>query len=145
MLGRLDAGALSLSEVCRFPNEPVRQNGSLRWDIQRLWQEIQRGLDRASSSPLESIGVDTWGCDYALLDAAGHLVEDPYHYRDTRTVGAMEAVWQRVSREEIYAITGIQFLVFNTLYQLYAACQSTPKVVEAATSLPRFPTSSTTG
>jgi len=139
MLGRLDAGILSLSEVCRFPNEPVRQNGSLRWDIIRLWNEIRGGLDRASTSPLASLGVDTWGCDYALLDAAGKLVENPYHYRDNRTLGVMEAVWQRVSREEIYAITGIQFLVFNTLYQLYAACQSTPKVIESAASFGTIP------
>ena len=78
----------------------------------------------------DSIGVDTWGCDYALLDARGKLVEQPYHYRDVRTDGVMEAVWQRVSREEIYAITGIQFLVFNTLYQLYAACQKNPALID---------------
>ena len=139
MLGCLDAGVLSLSEVCRFPNEPVQQNGSLRWDIVRLWNEIRRGLDRASTRPLASLGVDTWGCDYALLDAVGKLVENPYHYRDRRTVGAMEAVWHRVSREEIYSITGIQFLVFNTLYQLYAAGQSTPKVLESAASFATIP------
>jgi rhamnulokinase len=139
MLGRLNAGVLSLDEVCRFPNEPIRQNGSLRWDIARLWDEIRRGLNQASEAPLRSIGVDTWGCDYALLDAAGRLVENPYHYRDTRTAGVMEAVWQRVPREEIYRITGIQFLVFNTLYQLYAACQSTPAVVQSAASFGTIP------
>jgi rhamnulokinase len=139
MLGRLHAGVLSLNEVCRFANEPVRDHGSLHWDILRLWLEIKRGLDRASGSPLESIAVDTWGCDYALLGERGQLLENPYHYRDTRTEGVMEAVWQRVSREQIYAITGIQFLPFNTLYQLYAACRATPKLFDAAATLLTIP------
>jgi len=139
MLGRLGGGVLSLDEICRFPNGPVRDNGSLRWDIRRLWSEIRRGLDRSADRKPESIGLDTWGCDYALLDARGQLVEQPYHYRDVRTDGVMEAVWQRVSREEIYAITGIQFLVFNTLYQLYAACQKNPELIASAASFGTIP------
>jgi rhamnulokinase len=139
MLGRLHAGMLSLNEVCRFANEPVHQHGSLHWDILRLWLEIKRGLERAADTPLASIGVDTWGCDYALVGERGELLENPYHYRDTRTDGVMEAVWQRVSREQIYAATGIQFLQFNTLYQLYAACRATPKLIEAATTLLTIP------
>src|SRR5215208_7146160 len=82
MLGELKSGALSLREVCRFPNEPVRQHGTLRWDIERLWDEIRGGLDTAARAGVESIGVDTWGCDYALLDERGSLLENPYHYRD---------------------------------------------------------------
>ena len=139
MLGRLQNGILTLDEVCRFPNQPIHQGPSLRWDINRLWAEIRRGLDRASSTPLQSVGVDTWGCDYALLDERGHLLENPYHYRDTRTDGVMEAVWQRVGRDRIYSITGTQFLVFNTLYQLYAACQATPEVIAAARSFGTIP------
>ena len=139
MLGRLCKGVLSLDEVCRFPNGPVRDNGSLRWDINRLWREIRSGLDRSADRKPESIAVDTWGCDYALLDSRGELVEEPYHYRDVRTDGVMEAVWQRVSKDEIYSITGIQFLVFNTLYQLYAACQATPKLIESAESFGTIP------
>jgi rhamnulokinase len=139
MLGRLEAGMLSLEEVCRFPNGPIDENGSLRWDITRLWNEIRGGLALASRVPLRSVGVDTWGCDYALLDAAGRLVENPYHYRDTRTAGVMEAVWARVPRDEIYRITGIQFLVFNTLYQLYAACRTTPSVIQSAASFGTIP------
>src|SRR4051812_34053998 len=139
MLGRLGGGVLSLDEICRFPNGPVRDNGSLRWDIRRLWSEIRRGLDRSADRKPESIGIDTWGCDYALLDARGQLVEQPYHYRDVRTDGVMDAVWQRVSREEIYAITGIQFLVFNTLYQLYAACQKNPELIASAASFGTIP------
>src|SRR6185295_15202701 len=126
MLGRLRSGILELTEIHRFPNQPVRQNGSLRWNVRGLWSEMKRGLELVPDSSLASIGVDTWGVDYALLDARGELVEDPYHYRDARTNGMMDAVFERVPREEIYALTGIQFLAFNTLYQLYAACRSTP-------------------
>lgn len=139
MLGRLDRGVLSLSEVCRFPNEPVRQHGTLRWNIEALWAEIRRGLERASGDRIQSVGVDTWGCDYALLDERGNLVETPYHYRDARTNGVPEAVWQRVSFDRIYSVTGIQHLVFNTLYQLYAACRSTPEVIAAARSFGTIP------
>ena len=87
MLGRLDREVLALGEVCRFPNEPIRQQGSLRWNIEKLWAEIRRGLEVAASGSIQSVGVDTWGCDYALLDADGRLVETPYHYRDARTSG----------------------------------------------------------
>lgn len=109
MLGRLRSGVLSLEEIHRFPNQPIRRAGSLRWDVRALWGEMKRGmqlgLDRAEA--LTSIGVDTWGVDYALLDERGELVEEPYHYRDDRTAGIMDAVFARVSRETIYSITGI--------------------------------------
>ena len=139
MLGRLQSGILTLDEVSRFPNEPVQQSGSLQWDILRLWLEIRRGMERASNTAIESIGIDTWGCDYALLGERGALLENPYHYRDPRTKGIMEAVWERVSREQIYSITGIQFLVFNTLYQLYAACRSMPRLIDAAATFGTIP------
>ena len=92
----------------------------MRWDLPQLWSEMRKGLDQAASDgvAVESIGVDTWGCDYGLLDARGDLVGNPYHYRDTRTDGVMEEVFARVSRTRIYDITGIQFLPFNTIYQL---------------------------
>ena len=139
MLGRLHGGVLSLTELRRFPNEPVDHHGSLQWDILRLWFEIRRGLERAFDTPIASIGVDTWGCDYALLGEQGNLLENPYHYRDSRTAGMMDAVWQRVSREQIYAVTGVQFLTFNTLYQLYAACRSSPRLIDAATRFGTIP------
>lgn len=139
MLGRLRAGVLDLTEVHRFSNEPVRQNGSFRWDVLRLWLEAQRGLERASPAPLESVGVDAWGCDYALIGERGDLLENPYHYRDTRTDGIMEAVCNQIGRERIYAVTGVQFLPFNTLYQLSAACRFTPKLVAAAGAVVTIP------
>src|SRR5262249_31978304 len=133
--GRLETGVLSLTEICRFGNEPVHEDGSLRWDLRRLWQHMQGALDQVSADPrgLDSMGVDAWGCDYGLLDERGELVGNPYHYRDPRTDGIMQSVFERVSRERIYDITGIQFLTFNTLYQLIAASRLTPHQLESAT------------
>lgn len=135
ILGSFDSGVLDITEVCRFPNEPLCEKNSLRWDILRLWSEIQRSLTRLDVPCLDGIGVDTWGVDYALLNRSGELVENPYHYRDARTEGVMQEVLQRIPREEIYACTGIQFLPFNTLYQLYAANLATPKTIAAADKL----------
>lgn len=139
VLGRVDGGAIAIEEVCRFPNQPIRENGTTRWDIRQIWTEMQRALARLADEPLESIGVDGWGVDYALLDGRGQLLENPYHYRDARTDGMMEALFERVSRERVYSTTGIQFLQINTLVQLFAACRRTPEVVDAARSLVTIP------
>jgi rhamnulokinase len=136
---QLKSGILEIREAERFANEPVTVRGSLHWDILRLWREIQGALNRLSHVKLDSIGVDTWGVDYALLGERGELIENPYHYRDSRTAGVMERVFRRVSRKEIYAITGIQFLPFNTLYQLYAANESTPTLLKTARCLLTIP------
>jgi rhamnulokinase len=139
--GHLRTGLLSLTEICRFDNDPIREDGSLRWDLPRLWQHMRGALDRVSADPrgLDSIGVDTWGCDYGLLDERGQLVGNPYHYRDPRTDGIMQSAFERVSRERIYEITGIQFLTFNTLYQLMAASRTTPDQLQAATAFGTIP------
>jgi rhamnulokinase len=139
MLGRFRSGVLDVSEVHRFVNEPVRQNGSLHWDVLRIWLELKQGMERAAAVPVDSIGVDAWGCDYALVGEQGVLLQNPYHYRDKRTDGVMEAVFERVTADEIYAVTGIQFLPFNTLYQLYAACRATPRLIDAAISFGTIP------
>lgn len=136
---RLRDGFLDIQEVHRFPNEPVRQHGSLHWDILRLWLEMRRSFEKVPTAALESIGVDAWGCDYALLGEQGTLLQNPYHYRDSRTDGIMDVVFQRVSAEKIYAITGIQFLPFNTLFQLYAASKATPKLLDAASTFATIP------
>ena len=138
MLGRLRGGVIDVQEVHRFANDAVRQNGSLQWDILRIWQEMRRALDLVTV-PIESVGVDTWGVDYALLGENGNLLENPYHYRDTRTEGMMDAVFERVSRERIYSVTGIQFLPINTIFQLYAACVLTPRLVDASRALVTIP------
>jgi rhamnulokinase len=139
IVGQLRSGILTLKEVHRFHNEPVRWNGTLQWDILRLWLEMRRGLEAAADTRLASVGVDAWGVDYALLGERGNLLENPYHYRDGRNAGMMDAVFERVSREKIYTITGIQFLQINTLYQLFAACRSTPRLIDAADSLLTIP------
>src|SRR6188474_1510986 len=107
VLGRLEHGALSIRELSRFRNEPIRVDGSLRWDVDSLWRGVTTGL-AAATEPLASVAVDTWGCDYALLGRDGSLVEPPYHYRDRRTDGVMARVFARVSRDRIYRTTGIQ-------------------------------------
>jgi rhamnulokinase len=135
LLGELRDGIVSVREVRRFANEAVRLNGALQWDILQIWQEMKRSLERVDGVRLDSVGVDTWGVDYALLGERGNLLENPYHYRDARTEGMMDAVFERVSRDRIYAVTGIQFLPINTLFQLYAACVQTPGLVDASHAL----------
>jgi len=132
ILGRLHDGVLDITEVCRFPNEPLHETSSLRWDIRRLWSEMRRAFTLVPVDRLDGIGVDTWGVDFALVDQSGELIENPFHYRDSRTEGIMEEVCKLIGREEIYARTGIQFLPFNTLYQLYAACRATSQSIAAA-------------
>lgn len=122
MLGQIDNhGKLVLSQAHRFPNTPVALPGVLHWDILRLWAEIQEGLARAAhdaGASLVSVGLDTWGVDFGLLDRNGVLLGNPVHYRDGRTDGMMEAAFARVPRAEIFERTGIQFMQFNSLYQL---------------------------
>ncbi len=123
MLGSLEGGSLSLEELHRFPNTPVRVLSSLHWDALRLFHEICHGLaiaGRERRLELDGIGIDTWGVDFALLAADGSLCGNPRHYRDSRNNGMLEKVLSIVPREEIFAHTGVQFMQINTLIQLYA-------------------------
>lgn len=119
ILGRFDGARVTLEEIHRFANEGVRVNDSLHWDTARLWSEIKLALARAPRE-VASIGLDTWGVDFGLLDRDDHLIGNPFHYRDARTDGMMDAVFQIVARQEIFEQTGIQFMPINTLYQLFA-------------------------
>lgn len=121
VVGKFDAQQFSLEQVHRFPNRPVRVAGHLHWDALRLFDEIQTGIQLAAKrcGALTSVGVDTWGVDFGLLDKNGTLIANPYHYRDHRTDGVMEQVFERVPRAEVFRTTGIQFMQLNTLYQLY--------------------------
>jgi len=138
VLGRLQSGILTTEDVHRFPNEPVEYGGSLHWDVARLWFEVRKALARVET-PLSGVGIDAWGVDYALLGERGELLQNPYHYRDHRTLGVMEEVFQRVPKEEIYRATGIQFMPINTLYQLFAAERDTPGIVKAAKRMVTIP------
>lgn len=132
VLGRVHAGIITTEEVHRFGNQAVEYGGSLHWDAPRLWFEMRKALGSLEKIQLSGIGVDTWGVDYALLGERGELLQNPFHYRDKRTDGVMEQVFQKVSKDEIYSQTGIQFMPINTLYQLYAAKQATPELFTSA-------------
>ena len=138
-LGSFDGERVHLQEIHRFPNVPVRVADGLHWDVLRIVHEVKEGLARAAreSGNPASVGVDTWGVDFALLDRDGALVSNPYHYRDPRTEGMMERAAERVPEEEIYRTTGIQFMPLNTLYQLLAFEDS--PLLEAAYTLLMMP------
>jgi rhamnulokinase len=139
VLAQLHSGILTTEEIHRFPNEPVEYGGSLHWDVARLWFEMRRTLAKLEDTQLAGIGVDAWGVDYALLGERGELLQNPYHYRDRRTNGVMEEVFRKVSREEIYSVTGIQFMPINTLYQLYVSQRDTPAILRSAEHLLTIP------
>lgn len=128
--GTLADGRLELKEIARFPNKPVHQNSTLRWNIDDLVQNVETAVN--SQTDYASVGVDTWGVDYVLLDANLNRVEDPYHYRDARTEGVMG----RLATRELYQTTGIQFLPFNTIFQL--ASQPVPKEAKHFLTIPDY-------
>jgi rhamnulokinase len=131
VVASLAGGHLAIEPAARFANTPLQIGESLRWNIDDLWAHMRAALEGVDA-PLASIGVDTWGCDYALLDSAGQLLEPPYHYRDGRTAGVMTRVVDRLGRDRIYETTGIQFLPFNSLYQLAAARQAESQALSKA-------------
>jgi len=120
MLGVVSANKIRLEEIHRFINGPVEQNGSLRWDFSRLMSEVKTGIGKAAkeSNDIAGIGVDSWGVDFGLLDEKGNLIENPYHYRDSRTNGMIEKACEFLPKRDIYEHTGIQFMQLNTVYQL---------------------------
>jgi rhamnulokinase len=142
VIGRYDGERLTLTPIHRFANGPVSVLGSLYWDALRLYSEIKAGLAlyrRQVDEPLESIGIDTWGVDMALLDANGQLLANPRHYRDPRTDGILQAAFERVPREEMFEYTGLQFMQFNTLFQLYAMRLAGDPTLDAADALLMMP------
>jgi rhamnulokinase len=122
MLGTLDAGRISLAELHRFPNVPVKAGGALHWNIDALFAELRAGLKKAASTklPIASLSTDSWGVDYVLYDQQGEILPPVWHYRDARTARGVENVKTRVDWPTIYSETGIQFMALNTLYQLAA-------------------------
>jgi len=133
VVGRLHGGRLELEVVHRFPNIPVQVTDGLHWDVLRLFGEMKNGLREAARDDAEitSIGVDTWGVDAALLDGRGVLLCNPYHYRDSRTDGAMDELFKVVDRTEVFEQTGIQFMQLNTLYQLFVQKKQNPELLDA--------------
>ncbi|HNQ72019.1 MAG TPA: rhamnulokinase family protein [Verrucomicrobiota bacterium] len=141
--GRVIAGIwngrrLRLEEVHRFPNGGVVLGDSLRWDLLRLWAEIQTGLALAQQKHgrrIVSVGADTWGVDFVLLNRQNEILGQPYHYRDARTRGALARAFKQVPRAAIFAQSGLQFLEFNSLYQLLAWQRHAPELLAAAQTL----------
>ena len=134
MRGRFDGATLSLDVAHRFANVPARTGDALHWDILRLWNDICDGLARVEGE-VAGIGVDTWGVDFGLLDARDELLGNPLHYRDARHAPYLEIATQTMSKAQIYARTGLQFLPFNTLYQLLAMKADSPQLPLARTLL----------
>lgn len=138
IVGRFDGERLSLNEIHRFPNEPNIMAGAFCWDIMRIFHEIKVALRNCALSEdrdIASVGIDTWGVDYGLLDKNGHLLANPYNYRDSRTVGMQAYTFSRVPRSEIYASTGIQVADLNTIFQLMADLRYDPEKLEVAQNM----------
>src|SRR5688500_13952500 len=130
LVATVDGGKLSIEELHRWANEPVRAGGTLHWDVLRLWHEM--GVALAKAPVVEGIGVDTWGVDFALLDKTGALLQNPVHYRDSRTDEIAPKLFEIVPADELYALTGVQFMQINTLFQVFALARSNPAILGAA-------------
>ena len=136
ILGSFDGEKITLKEVHRFSNDPVKVGHTFYWDVLRLFYEIKQGILKAKQyGNIDSIGIDTWGVDFGLIDENGHLLENPVHYRDERNVGMIDEARKYMSKEEMYDRTGIQFMEFNTLFQLLSLKKYRPEILERADKL----------
>jgi len=138
VLGTLEAQKISIQELHRFPNGPVSLFGHLHWNVYGLFEEIKKSLKICSSQftpDLESVAVDTWGVDFGLLAEDGTILGLPFAYRDLRNIRAMEKFLEKFPKEKIYEITGIQFMPFNSLFQLYALALENPDLLAATTNV----------
>ena len=141
IVGAFDGQKLSLKENHRFSNDPVILGGRMYWDILRIFHEIKQSIAKTvlDGDTIRSIGIDTWGVDYALLDANGRMLANPYHYRDARTGGVVSYVGRFFAPSELYAQTGIQCMNFNTVFQLACDLRDDPKMVENASRMLNIP------
>lgn len=142
LAGRWDGARFEVRELHRFVNGPVAVTGHLYWDVLRLWAELKVGIAKHaahSEGPVSGLGIDCWGVDFALLDGDGRLLGNPYHYRDPRTDGIMELTLDRVTRDAIYAATGIQIMKINTLFQLASMVRSGDAQLDVAAVLLPIP------
>jgi rhamnulokinase len=142
LAGLFDGSKLALEEVYRFENGGVPAAGRMQWDLLNQWQHVLRGLraaGRVYAGRVASIGVDTWGVDFGLLGRNDELLANPYHYRDRRTAGILDKAFAIVPREEIFAATGLQFMEFNSLYQLLAMKLADSPLLDVAQSFLMIP------
>lgn len=140
MAGSFDGSRIQLSQLHRFSNDPVWLNGTMYWDFLRLFHELKAGIRKAGTlEAAESIGVDTWGVDFGLIGRDGHLLENPVHYRDSRTAGMVQESFQRLDQKRFYDITGNQFMELNTAFQLLSLVKNRPDFLEKADRLLLMP------
>ncbi len=132
IVGSFDGDRIRFEEIHRFANEPVWVGDHFYWDILRLWHEVKNGLRKALAGGVEisSIGVDTWGVDYGLFDKQGRLLSNPHHYRDQRTVPVMNTLKEQYGEEYFYERSGVQFLSFNTMFQLGDDIRNQPELIK---------------
>ena len=136
ILGSFDGEKITLKEIHRFSNDPVKVGNTFYWDVLRLFHEIKQGILKSKQyGKIESIGIDTWGVDFGLIDEKGYLLENPVHYRDDRNIGMIEEAEKYMSKDEMYDRTGIQFMEFNTLFQLLSLKKNRPEQLERADKL----------
>ena len=142
ILGSFDGGCLRVEEVHRFANRPVLVGGTLYWDVLALFAEILNGMRRARQTRktvIQSIGVDSWGVDFALLDKSGALLANPIHYRDKRTEGMIAYVLEHISADDLYSATGIQIMPINTIFQLAAVARHQEHILSIAEHFAMIP------
>src|SRR5947209_10886061 len=141
VLGSFDGARLELEVVHRFANGPVRTLDSMHWDVLYLYTEMLAGLRRCAGQygSIDALGVDTWGVDFALLGRDGTLLGNPRHYRDPHTEGVMEMAFEKMPRAELYRRTGLQFMRFNTLFQLLALQRNRSPLLDAAETMLMIP------
>lgn len=141
ILGFSEDGHLQLEEIHRFSNNIVKKGQHYCWDVNKLFAEIKIGIKKCNDLGIkpESIGIDTWAVDFVLLDENGELLTEAVAYRDDRTDGMMEEVFQKISKERLYLETGIQFQKFNTIYQLYSIKKHNPEILDKAKTFLMIP------
>lgn len=134
MLASFENGKIEMTEIHRFSNDPVTVNGRMYWDVLRLFFEIKTGITKAvNAGGFDAIGIDTWGVDFGLINKKGELIGNPFHYRDQRTKEIPERIFNEIiSKEELYHRAGMQFMHFNTIYQLMYLKYNEPELLAQA-------------
>lgn len=136
MLADFDGERITMTEIHRFENEPVQVGGTLYWDALKLFSEVKTGIAKALAiGTIDSMGIDTWGVDFGLINKRGDLVGNPTHYRDSRTDGIPEEVFELLSKSDFYSKTGIQTMQINTVFQLYSMLKNDTETMSVADKL----------
>lgn len=140
IIGEFDGEHITLNEIHRFSNDPVILGGTMYWDVLRLFHEIKQSLIKAKEyGEIDSLAIDTWGVDFGLIDADGRLIDNPVHYRDSRTAGMLDEAFKMIPRDEIYKATGNQFMEINTAFQLLSLVKNRPELLKRADKMLLMP------